>query len=127
MVILMKDKKNNGFTIVELLVVLSVIALLLSIITPRYFGKIKEGQEVVLKQNLATIRRAIDQYYSDQGKYPDTLENLKTRKYLREIPEDPIMKSLEWEIIKAPNEAGIYDVKSKSTEVSSNDKIYAEW
>ncbi|WP_223851873.1 type II secretion system protein [Acinetobacter seifertii] len=117
----------KGFTIVELLVVLSVIALLLTIITPRYLNKIDEGKEVVLKQNLATIRYSIDQYYSDQGQYPSQLKQLVEKHYLRDIPEDPIMKSRDWTIIKEKEQQGIYDVKSQSQAVASDKRVYAEW
>ena len=123
--------KVKGFTIVELLVVLSVIALLLSIITPRYLNKIEEGKEIALKQNLAVIRRSIDQYYSDQGVYPDQLNKLVDKKYLRDIPEDPIAKTREWTIIKEEDPetrvVGIYDVKSKSQDIASDNRSYAEW
>ncbi|MDO7484463.1 prepilin-type N-terminal cleavage/methylation domain-containing protein [Acinetobacter baumannii] len=117
----------KGFTIVELLVVLSVIALLLTIITPRYLNKIDEGKEVVLKQNLATIRYSIDQYYSDQGQYPSQLKQLVEKHYLRDIPEDPIMKSRDWTIVKENEQQGIYDVKSQSQAVASDKRVYAEW
>ncbi|GAA5559965.1 type II secretion system protein [Acinetobacter seifertii] len=117
----------KGFTIVELLVVLSVIALLLTILTPRYLNKIDEGKEVVLKQNLATIRYSIDQYYSDQGQYPSQLKQLVEKHYLRDIPEDPIMKSRDWTIIKEKEQQGIYDVKSQSQAVASDKRVYAEW
>ncbi|OBY74842.1 type II secretion system protein [Acinetobacter gyllenbergii] len=119
--------KEKGFTIVELLVVLSVIALLLSIITPRYLNKIEEGKEIALKQNLAVIRRSLDQYYSDQGTYPDQLHKLVEKRYLRDIPEDPITKTYEWTIIKENGGEGIYDVKSTSQEIASDKRSYAEW
>ena len=70
------NKTKRGFTIVELLVVLSVIALLLSIVTPRYLNKIEEGKEIALRQNLSVIRKSIDQYYSYQGEYQDKLNQL---------------------------------------------------
>lgn len=106
---------------------MSVIALLLTIITPRYLNKIDEGKEVVLKQNLATIRYSIDQYYSDQGQYPSQLKQLVEKHYLRDIPEDPIMKSRDWTIIKEKEQQGIYDVKSQSQAVASDKRVYAEW
>ncbi|HEM8710271.1 TPA: prepilin-type N-terminal cleavage/methylation domain-containing protein [Acinetobacter baumannii] len=123
----MGNQIYKGFTIVELLVVLSVIALLLTIITPRYLNKIDEGKEVVLKQNLATIRYSIDQYYSDQGQYPSQLKQLVEKHYLRDIPEDPIMKSRDWTIVKENEQQGIYDVKSQSQAVASDKRVYAEW
>jgi general secretion pathway protein G len=122
---------QRGFTIVELLVVLSVIALLLSVITPRYLNKIEEGKEIALKQNLAVIRRGIDQYYSDQGTYPGQLNELVEKRYLRNIPDDPIAKTYEWTIIKErdPEKGieGIYDIKSTSQAIASDKRPYAEW
>lgn len=122
---------KKGFTIVELLVVLSVIALLLSIITPRYLNKIEEGKEIALKQNLAVIRRSIDQYYADQGDYPSQLDQLVEKRYLRDIPEDPIVKTHEWTIIREKNQEngmdGIFDVRSTSQDIASNKRPYAEW
>jgi len=121
---------QRGFTIVELLVVLSVIALLLSVITPRYLNKIEEGKEIALKQNLAVIRRSIDQYYSDQGTYPRQLNELVEKRYLRNIPDDPIAKTYEWTIIKERDPEGIegiYDIKSTSQAVASDKRPYAEW
>jgi general secretion pathway protein G len=122
-----KNYKNKGFTVVELLVVLSIIALLLSVITPRYLNKIEEGREVALKQNLSMMRRSIDQYYSDQGVYPDKLNQLIEKRYLREIPKDPISQSYEWTIINDKEQGGIYDVKSISQEVASDKRMYSEW
>lgn len=123
-------QRQKGFTIVELLVVLSVIALLLSIVAPRYLNKIEEGKEVVLKQNLAVIRHSIDQYYSDQGVYPSQLNQLVEKRYLRNIPEDPITKTNEWTIIKERDQdrvEGIYDIRSTSQAIASDKRPYTEW
>lgn len=122
-----KKNKSRGFTIVELLVVLSVIALLLSIVTPRYLNKVEEGKEVALKQNLSVIRRSIDQYYSDQGIYPDRLNQLVEKRYLREIPIDPIAESKDWTIIKEKQVGGIYDIKSSSQQIGRDNRAYSEW
>lgn len=119
--------KIRGFTIVELLVVLSVIALLLSIITPRYLNKVEEGKEIALKQNLSTIRRSIDQYYSDQGVYPESLTKLIEKRYLRSIPIDPMAEKSGWTIIKDKEVGGIYDIKSTSQDIASDKRVYAEW
>jgi len=122
-----KKIKIRGFTIVELLIVLSVIALLLSIVTPRYLNKVEEGKEIALKQNLSIIRRSIDQYYSDQGVYPDRITQLVEKKYLREIPIDPIAGSKDWIIIKEKKLGGVYDIKSTSQQIGRDDKAYSEW
>lgn len=121
------NKTKRGFTIVELLVVLSVIALLLSIVTPRYLNKIEEGKEIALRQNLSVIRKSIDQYYSDQGEYPDQLSQLVEKHYLRAIPLDPISEKHEWDIVKEKQIGGIYDIKSTSQQIGSNNRVYSEW
>ncbi|MDP1681623.1 MAG: prepilin-type N-terminal cleavage/methylation domain-containing protein, partial [Burkholderiales bacterium] len=76
-------RQGKGFTLVELLVVLAIIALLVSIAAPRYFNSVEKSKEVVLKQDLSTMRDALDKYYGDTGKYPDSLDDLVTKKYLR--------------------------------------------
>ncbi|WP_267531625.1 type II secretion system protein [Acinetobacter oleivorans] len=121
------NKTKRGFTIVELLVVLSVIALLLSIVTPRYLNKIEEGKEIALRQNLSVIRKSIDQYYSDQGEYPDKLTQLVEKHYLRVIPLDPIAEKNEWDIVKEKQIGGIYDIKSTSQQMGSDNRVYSEW
>jgi len=118
---------KHGFTIVELLVVLSVIALLLTIVTPRYLNKVDEGKEIVLKQNLAVMRRSIDQYYAEQGVYPAKLSHLVEKKYIRAIPVDPITEMTDWNLVIDSNSTGIYDIKSKSSEASSDSRAYSEW
>lgn len=121
-------KKNRyGFTIVELLIVLTIIALLLSIVTPKYIDHIQEAKEMVLKQNLSTIRYSLDKFYSDRGRYPESLQELINAKYLREIPSDPTNEKQEWQIIKDDTGQGIYDVKSINYEIGSNKKRYSEW
>lgn len=121
------NKTKRGFTIVELLVVLSVIALLLSIVTPRYLNKIEEGKEIALRQNLSVIRKSIDQYYSDQGEYPDKLNQLVEKYYLRAIPLDPIAEKHEWDVVKEKQIGGIYDIKSTSQQIGSDNRVYSEW
>src|SRR5260221_5164680 len=81
---------SPGYTLIELLVALAVIALLLSIVTPRYFGSVSKTEETVLKENLHLMRDALDKYYADAGRYPDALGDLVTKRYLRSIPDDPV-------------------------------------
>lgn len=102
-----------GFTLIELLVVFSILALLLTLATPRYFKALDGGKEKVQAQNLATLRDAIDKFRADQGKYPAQLQEVVDKRYLREIPLDPVSGSRAWETIPFPNgaEPGIYDVR----------------
>ncbi len=120
--------KKNGFTIVELLVVLAIIALLLSIVVPRYMDKIDESKEVALRQNLISLRHSIDKFYADKGYYPEKLKDLVDKRYLREIPIDPMTGERYWKTTIDTQEGhGIYDVSSFSNDLGSDDKHYSEW
>ncbi|WP_411885869.1 type II secretion system protein [Polaromonas sp. YR568] len=103
-----------GFTLIELLVVFSILALLLTLATPRYFNALDGGKEKVQAQNLATLRDAIDKFRADQGKYPAQLQEVVDKRYLREIPLDPVSGSRAWEPVPFPNgtEPGIYDIRA---------------
>jgi general secretion pathway protein G len=103
-----------GFTLIELLVVFSILALLLTLATPRYFKALDGGKEKVQAQNLATLRDAIDKFRADQGKYPVQLQEVVDKRYLREIPLDPVSGSRAWETLPFPNgaEPGIYDIRA---------------
>lgn len=122
--------RRSGFTIVELLVVMAIIALLMSIAVPRYFHSTDKAREAVLKQNLLQMRDAIDKFYGDRGRYPASLEDLVDRKYLRRIPPDPITDSAAtWQVV-APQEAGIgmvFDVKSGADGTALDGSRYADW
>ncbi|HEX7156540.1 MAG TPA: prepilin-type N-terminal cleavage/methylation domain-containing protein [Burkholderiaceae bacterium] len=104
----------TGFTLIELMVVMVLIAVLLTIAVPRYFGTIDNGKVSVQRQNIASIRDAIDKFYGDQGKYPETLQDLVDKRYLREIPVDPLTDQKNWVAVPPvdPNLTGVYDVQS---------------
>ncbi len=126
---------ERGFTLVELLVVLSIIALLLSIAAPRYFQHIERSKETVLMENLATLRDSLDQYHADKGHWPDTLEALATEHYLRAIPMDPVTgRSDTWTTTPGEEGSGVGDVKSGVGDVKSgavgtgaDGRPYAQW
>lgn len=123
-------RRGRGFTLIELLVVLSIIALLLSVATPRYFRSIDKSKESVLKANLAATREALDKYYGDNGKYPDTLDDLVTKKYLRSVPLDPITDSRTTWVIVAPEQAdsgGVFDLHSGAEGKASDGTAYSTW
>ncbi|MBU1482175.1 MAG: type II secretion system GspH family protein [Gammaproteobacteria bacterium] len=123
-------KPRNGFTLIELLVAMTIIALLLSIVSPRYFKSVSKAEEAVLKQDLALIRETLDKFHADTGKYPDTLEELISKNYFRKIPVDPITQSsTTWILIPpASTEKGaIFDIKSGAPGNSKDGTPYADW
>ena len=116
-------KTSRGFTLVELMVVLTVIGLLLSVVVPDYVGRVKRAEEAVLKENLVVMRDALDKHYADAGKYPGTLEELVNKRYLRAIPHDPFTQSPgTWVAVPHtdPTRGGVYDVRSAA-------KGYERW
>jgi general secretion pathway protein G len=107
--------KSNGFTLVELMVVLAVIALLLSVVVPDYMGKMRRAEEAVLQQDLALIRDSLDKHYADTGKYPASLEDLVAKHYLRAIPKDPFTQRDNTWVAVPPQDTrkgNVWDVKS---------------
>ena len=126
-----KNRNNSGFTLIEILVVLAIIATLLSLVTPRYFDSMNRSKEKILKNDLIVIREAIDKYYSDKNAYPDSLEDLVQYKYLRDMPVDPMTdSSLTW-LFSPPLDieakGAIYDIHSGSQDVASDGSHYADW
>jgi general secretion pathway protein G len=122
--------RYTGFTLIELLVVMAIIATLLSIVAPRYFNSIDKAKESVLRQDLGVMRNAIDQFYSDFGKYPIDLAELVDKRYMRSIPRDPFTESDKtWIEIPPKNEteSGVYDVQSGYTGRALDGSFYQEW
>ena len=125
---------NAGFTLVELLIVISLISILAAMGLVQYRNSVVSTKEAVLQTDLFRMRDAIDQYYADKGKYPSSLDSLVTDGYLRKIPEDPITKSADtWTTVPAepdPNnpsaESGIYDVKSGAQGTALDGRSYAD-
>lgn len=124
-----------GFTLLELLVVMSLIAVLAGIAMVQYTTSVQRAREAVLREDLFRMRDAIDQYYADKGKWPASLEALVSDKYLREVPEDPMTGARDsWQTVaaepepgNATAEPGIYDVKSGSERSGIDGTSYAEW
>ncbi len=108
---------TRGFTLIELTIVLALVALLLTIAVPRYFHALDSGKAAVQRQNLATMRDAIDKYFGDLGKYPDDLDDLVRKKYLRSIPVDPLTDKPNWTVVAPddPTLGRVYDVLSATT------------
>ena len=119
-----------GFTLIELLVVMAIIATLLTLALPRYFGSVDRSKEAVLKQDLAVMRDTIDKYYADTGRYPDSLDDLVSKKYLRNIPVDPLTESAgTWAVLAPPDpkKGLVYDVKSGAPGTASDGTSYGDW
>jgi general secretion pathway protein G len=120
--------KPKGFTLIELLVVLAIMASLLTLVVPRYFHQTERASETVLKHNLVAIRDAIDKFYADTGRYPSSVAELVSQKYLREMPMDPITnKNDSWQPIAPSNASGVYDVKSGAEGNSNDGSAYNSW
>ncbi len=121
---------ERGFTLIELLVVMVLISLLLSIAIPTYFGHVDKAKETVLRQDLAQMRDAIDKYAGDFGRYPDSLEEMAARRYIRKVPVDPITERADsWQLV-APerNDMGkVFDVRSGAQGRAKDGSDYASW
>lgn len=122
--------KRRGFTLIELLVVLAIIALLTSIVLPNYFRPLDRANDVMLRDNLKVMRKAIDQYQADKGNYPATLQALVEARYLQAIPVDPVTgRSDTW--IDVPPSTGednaIFDVHSGAQGKAHDGTAYVTW
>jgi general secretion pathway protein G len=120
-----------GFTLIELLVVFAILAILLTLAVPRYFASVERSKEAVLKQNLATLRNALDQFHSDTGKYPESLDDLVKKRYLRAVPMDPITERPDSWVPQPPPAdsglSGIYDVRSGAEGKAPDGSEYGSW
>jgi general secretion pathway protein G len=122
--------KLLGFTLVELLVVLSIIALLLTLALPRYFTSLERAKEATLKHDLNTVREGLDKYFADNGKYPSSIDDLVEHKYLNKYPLDPITDSTNtWIIVppEPPFEGEVYDIQSGASGKAIDGSKYSEW
>jgi general secretion pathway protein G len=126
-------QRTKGFTLLELMIVLFIIVILAAVTLPQFQKSVLKARETVLKDNLHTMRRMINQYSADKGKLPQELNDLVTEGYLRELPIDPMTDNNEWDVKRdtdvnsLDNEQGIVDVFSKSTDTASDGKTYNEW
>jgi general secretion pathway protein G len=127
-------RRLQGFTLIELIVVVTLVSILAAIALPNFRVAITQAKEATLKENLYRLRDLIDQYYVDKGQYPASLEALVEEGYLRKLPTDPITGVSDWKLVYAeadpdrPNEPpGVYDVKSASELQSVSGTPYNEW
>jgi general secretion pathway protein G len=123
-------QRLRAFTLIELLVVLGIVALLLTLAVPRFFPSIDATRETILEENLRNTRAVIDQFRSDTGRYPDSLEQLVEKKYLRELPMDPILESRASWVVEPPPEGEqgeVGNIRSGAPGTGRKGTAYAEW
>ncbi|KPF45623.1 type II secretion system protein G [beta proteobacterium AAP121] len=123
---------GRGFTLIELIVVMAIVALLVSIAAPRYFNSVERARETTLRSSLATLRDAIDRYAADRGRYPGSLQELVDTRYLRSVPEDPLTGRKDgWVLVAPPPDSvltgPVADVRSGAAGRSRDGGLYAEW
>ena len=128
-----KDNGQKGFSLLEMMIAMFILIILLSVALPAYQRTMQHARETVLKENLWQMRRAIDQYASDKGKLPQSIEDLVTEKYLQEVPVDPISEKREWnpkmveDKLSPDGGQGLGDVKSLAEGADSDGKEYQDY
>jgi general secretion pathway protein G len=127
-------RRQAGFTLIELITVIALVAILAAIAVPNYKAAIIQSKEAVLREDLYRLRDLIDQYYLDKGQYPATLDALVDDGYLRKLPNDPITQAADWTPVftepdpdRPAESPGVYDVKSASEAPSLQGTPYNEW
>jgi len=128
MVTHMPLQDQRGFTLLELSIAMSIAMILVTLAYPSFTQSVVKAREAALKQNLFVIRDVIDQFRADKGNYPESLADLVTEGYLKQMPMDPITKSNEtWQEIPEEEEGGIFDVRSGSELASREGTPYNQW
>ena len=126
----MRSGKGRGFTLIEMLVVMAMIAMLLTIALPRYFGSLERSRDAVLHENLRVMRDLLDKYHADKGRYPDQLADLVSQKYIVVLPMDPVTESNEtWQSVMSTDadQPGVADVHSGAPGADNAGNSYAAY
>ena len=127
------NQHSKGFTLLELMIVISIIIILAAVALPQYQKTIMHARETVLKDDLFRMRSLIDQYAADKGKLPQSLDDLVTAGYIRDVPKDPITDNKDWNIdtgedpYSTEGGSGVINVHSSSSDVSTEGSPYSEW
>lgn len=130
-----RRKQSAGFTLIELMIVMAIIGILITLAIPSFVGAIKHAREAALKEDLQTMRTAIDTYTMDKQKGPQSLDDLVQDGYIRAIPEDPMTRSKDTWVTDSSEsmvsldetEPGITDIHSGSTETGTDGQPYSSW
>jgi len=126
-------KRGRGFTLIEVMIVVAIVGLLASLAQPMFKNAVMKAREASLKEDLFNMRSAIDQFWANNGRYPDSLDELVQKEYMRAIPKDPITRTADWNVEyyggdeNGEGAGGIVDVHSTSDEVGLNGVSYSEW
>lgn len=123
---------QSGFTLIEILVVVMLVSILAAVAVPVVSSSVEKARESALKENLFVMRKALDDYLADQGRYPESLKRLVEARYLRYVPEDPVLEepSVTWSLSHteyADGTKGIHDVHSTSDKKATDGSVYADW
>jgi general secretion pathway protein G len=132
---LREDRTQSGFTLIELMIVMAIIGILITLAIPSFVGALRHAREAALKEDLQTMRTAIDTYTMDKQKGPQSLDDLVQEGYLRAVPEDPMTRSKDTWVTDSSEamysldetEPGITDIHSGSTETGSDGQPYSSW
>jgi general secretion pathway protein G len=130
MVMLDAGRPRRGFTLIEMMVVMAILAALLAIAAPRYFESLEHAKETALRADLKAMREAIDKFRGDTGKFPPSLEQLVADRYLSIVPVDPVTDSaIGWIVVSHPDgrTGGVFDVRSGSKQRARDGSAYASW